>query len=104
MILASFTVPTGSLESLTWDDAKAQEFQSAAARFHELSHAATDAGAANAESLPSQLAAAQAEYEALRSQLDAARIRPRQVAVVLRWLGVAITITGGVFYYRSLQT
>jgi hypothetical protein len=102
MILVSFVIPSRSLSGAGWGQDRAREYQAASAKFHELSHAAAEAKRrGDSQSASDQLAAAKAEYEALRSKLDNARARPRQIAGILRGIGLVVATVGGIVYFRS---
>jgi hypothetical protein len=102
MVGLSFIVSGPSVGRALWSDAQAGEYQQAALRLHELSHAhgeAAENGAA--EKIPTELAAAQARYDSIRSQLDGARHSPNQLATALRWAGVGSALVGLVVYFAS---
>jgi hypothetical protein len=101
LIGASF-LTFDSASRARWSAAQASEYQQAALRLHELSHAhegAPDGG--DAESVHQELAAAQKRYDAIRADLDGARQTPLLLKSVLRWGGVVIAVGGIVAHFAA---
>jgi hypothetical protein len=88
-----------------WTSAQASEYQETALQLHELSHEAAElAGGDGANTLADKLANAQAKYDAVRGQLDAARQSTRQWAAALRWLGIAGVVSGVIAYFAAAES
>ena len=78
-----------------WTQEQASKYQAASADVHRLSmQAGSTPPEDQTRSLQNELAKAQAEYGALRDELDAARARPGRIAAILRYLGIALAVGG----------
>lgn len=85
-----------------WSPEQAEQYQAAAARLHGLSHESVHATRnGDAQAVHEKLEKAKVEYDALRTQLDAAIVRPGQIAFVLRTAGFALLAAGGFGLYYS---
>ena len=86
-----------------WTDAKAIEYQKASADFHELAHELghrDDRGGSSADT-EQKVKAAEARFDQLRGELQAARGRTLNWAIALRVIGAAMAITGAVAYFAT---
>jgi hypothetical protein len=88
-----------------WTDEKALQYQEASATLHglahEIGHAPENPGVGT--NSQQQLEAAQARFDELRRQLQAARSRSINWALALRSLGVVFAIVGSVAYFAKLR-
>lgn len=104
MIGASLLLPEQSLARSGWSDEQAVQYQAAAANLHRLSHEAAEASPGEqAEAIRRELDEAQAKYNHLRTELDAARGLTGRVTKTLRLLGVALALVGVVLTLTSRQ-
>jgi hypothetical protein len=88
-----------------WTDEKALQYQEASATLHglahEIGHAPENPGVGT--NSQQQLEAAQARFDELRRQLQAARSRSINWALALRSLGVVFAIVGSVSYFAKIR-
>jgi hypothetical protein len=99
VIAISFVWPTRATQRRAWSMEQAKQYKAAAGKLHSLSHEITHADANREAAVRQELNTAQAEYDALRRDLDAALSRPRRWAWIMRSAGIlAICIGGAVLF------
>ena len=95
LIAWSFILPGASNQRAAWSQEQARDYQAAAIKLHGLSHEfAHESREGNEEALRPELDKAQAEYDALRIQLESAMARPQRIAWILRFGGVLLAVGG----------
>jgi hypothetical protein len=102
VLVVSFFWPGQTISRAAWSDEQAKAYQTASVKLHSLSHETT-AAAANAtadKALREKLDKAQAEYKAIRSQLDSAIDRPKYVTFAMRIAACLMAIVGLTLIYR----
>jgi hypothetical protein len=97
-VLLSLFWPNGASQS-SWSPEQAKKYQSASVELHGLSHSMAHAKPDEQAALNKKLQQAEADYKAIRSQLDSAIDRPGRISVVLRWTGIALMAIGGLTLY-----
>jgi hypothetical protein len=105
--LASFAIsfiwPNQATSRANWSTEDAKAYQSASVKLHALSHESVHAaGTKNEKAIREKLDQAEAEYNALRGELDSAIERPKQIRIALRVAGL-LSVAGGaaIFYKRA---
>ena len=84
-----------------WSRERARDYQAAAIKLHGLSHDSVHATQPEKiQAVDAELKKAHAEYDALRSELESAIARPKQVAWMLRIGGVVLALVGGGLLYK----
>ncbi len=77
------------------------QYQAASLKLHSLSHAALHSTPeADRESQQMELKQADADYQAIRAQLDSATNRPKNIAFAMRIIGAGLLIVGGISLHR----
>lgn len=100
LILFSFMLPARLLSQSNWTPEQAKQYQAASLKLHSLSHASLHSTPeADREAQQNQLKQADADYQAIRSQLDSATKRPKNIAFAMRILGAGLLIVGGITLY-----
>jgi hypothetical protein len=105
LIGLSFVWPTMASSQSAWPNEKAEAYQAASANVHRLSmqmagRTPQDQTRAHHE----ELANAQTNYAALRTELDEARIRPARIATILRYSGILLAAGGAVWLFARRET
>jgi Flp pilus assembly protein TadB len=96
----SFVLPSASSRRAAWSQEQALEYQAASIKLHSLSHEfAHEARKGNEEALRPALDKADAEFEALRAELESAMGRPRRVVWLLRFGGVLLAAGGAAILF-----
>src|SRR4051812_28359615 len=95
LVLASFLLPSGAINTSSWTPAEAKQYQAASIKLHGLSHATVHATADQQQALHRQLEEAQTEYNAIREKLDTSIDRPHKMALILRPAGFPLLAVGG---------
>jgi hypothetical protein len=98
----SFVWPGSSTRLARWSTDQALEYQAASANLHRLSHEfSRSAGTDKAQQVRAELHKAQSEFDVLRAELDSATARPKQIAMLLRFGGLALAAAGAAdIYFR----
>lgn len=93
---ASFIVPSLFPARSVWTTEKARQYQAALAAGHPHGHGHIDEPPDHQSQQPPPRAVteAQAKFERLQAELDAARSRPARVATLLRATGVVLALVG----------
>jgi hypothetical protein len=101
LLAVSFFWPGQSVSRAAWSPDQAKAYQAASVKLHSLSQeTVTTPGSNNNKANREKLAQAEAEYKAIRSQLDSAIDRPKYITYALRILGSLFAITGLTLIYR----
>ena len=101
ILLVSFFWPGQSASRAAWSPEQAKAYEAASVKLHSLSQETVGAAGANGQkALREKLDKAEAEYKAIRSQLDSAIDRPKYITYALRILGSLFAITGLTLIYR----
>jgi hypothetical protein len=87
-----------------WTDEKAIQYQEAAAMFHVLAHESghTPENGPGGTERGEKLREAQLRFDELRHELESARSRLINWAIVLRTIGVVLAIVGAIAYFANL--
>jgi hypothetical protein len=103
LLVASFFWPGQSISRTAWSPEQAKAYQAASVKLHSLSQeTAASAGRNNEKALREKLSKAEADYKAIRTQLDAAIDRPKHVTLFLRICGSLLAIIGlSMIYSRA---
>lgn len=104
LILLSLFLPSLAISRTNWSPEQAKRYQDASIQLHSLSHAAVHAARdGTASETREKLQLAEAEYKAIRADLDSATARPARIALVLRLSGIALLAVGafGLYYIRT---
>jgi hypothetical protein len=89
----SFTRHVDTSGRIAWSQDEARQYQAAAKKLHGLSHEFVHASQrADGPEVRAELHKAQAEYDALRTQLESAMARPWYIALLLRVGGVLLML------------
>ena len=97
LLAASFLVPSQATSRASWSPEQAHAYQRASVKLHGLSHELEHAaGSKDEPAIKEKVKEAQAEYGALRTQLDAAIDRPKHIATTLQ-IGGSLLIATGAF-------
>jgi hypothetical protein len=105
LILASVFLPKSALNNGIWSQEQAEKYQAASVKLHSLSHGSLHPSPnADPVAMRKELEQADQEYKAIRAQLDAALGRPKKLAWILRGVGVALMIVGGVVAHSMRGT
>jgi hypothetical protein len=102
-IAASFVLPAASSRRAAWSDEQAKQYQAASIKLHSLSHEAVHAEESHddeSEAIQGELKKAQAEFDALRGDLESAMGRPKRLAWLLRVGGVLLVLGASAAIYR----
>ena len=100
VIALSFFSPGKTSQRHAWTDTQAQLYQASSAKLHALSHQLAQASPDQRQAVENELSKAQADYDALRHDLESAIERPNQVAWFLRIAGLlCIAVGGGLLYF-----
>jgi hypothetical protein len=101
LLAVSFFWPGQSVSRAAWSPEQAKAYQAASVKLHSLSQqSVATAGSNNDKALREKLAEAEAEYKAIRSQLDSAIDRPKHITLALRICGSLSAIAGLSLIYR----
>jgi hypothetical protein len=101
LLAVSFFWPGQSLSRSAWSPEQAKAYQAASVKLHGLSQeTVAAAGSNNDKANREKLAQAEAEYKAIRSQLDSAIDRPKYITYALRIFGSLLAIAGLALIYR----
>lgn len=101
LLAISFFWPGQSLSRSAWSSEQAQAYQAASVKLHGLSQeTVATAGSNNDKANREKLERAEAEYKAIRAQLDSAIDRPKYITYTLRILGSLLAIAGLTLIYR----
>ncbi len=101
LVLFSFMLPTKLLSQSGWTPEQAKRYQDASLKLHSLSHASLHSTPeADREAQQRELNQADADYQAIRRQLDSATNRPKNIAFAMRLVGGGLLIVGGIAFYR----
>lgn len=85
-----------------WPDDKAEAYQAASAELHRLSiQTGATAPENQTRAARDQLADAQANYAALRTELDDVRSRPARIGIILRYTGILLAVVGSIWTIAS---
>jgi hypothetical protein len=99
-IALSFLSPGKTSQQQAWSDTQAQQYQATSAKLHALSHEISHATPEQKQAVQDQLNKTQAEYNALRGELESAIARPNRVAWAMRIAGLlCVAVGGGILYY-----
>lgn len=100
LIVASLLVPKWlSSDSPAWSPEQARRLQQASARLHHLTHQhGEEISGPDAHQPPAEFKEAEAEFNELSGQLDAARNQPARLSAVLRVLGIALAVAGAIMH------
>jgi hypothetical protein len=97
----SFVWPGQSASRAAWSPEQAKAYDVASIKLHSLSQeTVAAAGSNNAKALRSKIDQAEAEYKAIRSQLDSAIDRPKHITLALRISATLLAIVGLTLIYR----
>jgi hypothetical protein len=100
-LAVSFFWPGQSVSRAAWSPEQAKAYQAASVRLHSLSQeTVASAGSNNDKGVREKLEKAEAEYKAIRSQLDSAIDRPKYITFAIRILGSLLAIAGMTMIYR----
>jgi hypothetical protein len=101
LLAVSFFLPGQSVSRSAWSPEQAKAYQDASVKLHGLSQQTVAAAGSNDDkSNREKLAQAEAEYKAIRSQLDSAIDRPKYITHALRIVGSLMAIAGLALIYR----
>ena len=101
LLAVSFFWPGQSVSRAAWSPEQAKAYQAASVKLHSLSQeTVATAGSNNEKAIRAKLAQAEAEYKAIRSQLDSAIDRPKHITLALRIAGSLMAIAGLTLFYR----
>jgi hypothetical protein len=103
-IATSFVWPGKASRLSGWSNEQAQLYQAASTKLHSLLHEIAKAPADRKQGVQDQLKSSQAEYDALRSELESAMSRPRHLSWILRTFGALLVVGGGIILYRLPTT
>jgi hypothetical protein len=102
LILGSLLLPTSVTGRAGWSPEQAKKYQEAAVKLHSLSHASLHTSPeADQPAKRKELQQAEADYNAIRSQLDSAIARPKKITWAIRLAGVALVAIGGFGLYHG---
>jgi hypothetical protein len=102
LIGLSFVWPRMFPAQAAWSDEKAEAYQAASADLHRLSMQTGAAAPENqTRAAQEQLADAEANYAALRTELEDARSRPARIAIILRYSGILFAVVGSIWTVAS---
>lgn len=105
LVALSFFWPTKSMSRASWSIEQARAYSEASAKLHGMSHEFVQAvGKPNEKEIREKFNEAKADYDALRTQLDAAVERPKHTTLALRVCGTLIAIAGLAILYRQPST
>jgi len=107
LILLSLFWPTGTVSHANWSPDQAKQYQAASVKLHGRSHASVHPSPdADPQAMRKELQQAEADYKAIRTQLDSAINGPKRFALALRAAGIAILVAGGagMYYFRAPAT
>lgn len=101
LLAISFFWPGQSVSRAAWSTEQAKAYQDASVKLHSLSQETVGTAGANSQkALREKLDKAEAEYKAIRSQLDSAIDRPKHITLALRIFGTLMAIAGLTLIYR----
>ena len=101
LLAVSFFWPSQSVSRSAWSPEQAKAYQAASVKLHGLSQeTVAAAGSNNDKANREKLARAEAEYNAIRSQLDSAIDRPKYITYAMRIFGSLFAIAGLTLIYR----
>ncbi len=104
LIALSLFWPGHAVSRASWSQAQAQQYQAASVKLHSLSHASLHpTSGADAQAARKALDDARTDYESIRAQLDSAIDAPKRMALIVRAIGVALILAGGIgmYYFRA---
>lgn len=101
-LIVSFFWPSETTGHGAWPPEKAKAFQDASIKLHSLSQQGiAAAGSEKEKKLRQDLARADTEFKALKSELDAAIDQPKHIKLLLRICGTLTAIVGLGLIYRG---
>jgi hypothetical protein len=101
LLAVSFFWPSQSASRAAWSPEQAQAYQAASIKLHSLSQESVAAAGSNKDkTIREKLGQAEAEYKAIRSQLDSAIDRPKSITLALRIAGSLAAIVGLILIFR----
>ncbi len=101
LLAVSFFWPGQSVSRAAWSSDQAKAYQAASMKLHSLSQeTVASAGANGDKAVREKLEKAEADYKAIRSQLDSAIDRPKYITFAIRILGSLLAIAGMTLIYR----
>jgi hypothetical protein len=104
LLAASFILPSQATSRGSWSPEQAQAYQRASAKLHGLSHElAHAAGSKDEPAIKEKVKEAQAEYGALRTQLDIAIDRPKHIATALQIGGSLLIAIGAIVMFAKRE-
>jgi hypothetical protein len=104
VLLLSLIWPQDAKKGAGWDDQKAAEYRAASLKLTGLAHQAIqNSGPKDDAAMHKKLDEAKAEYEVLRSELDAAIARPKNTRLAMRIVGALCVIAGAAVVMNKQQ-
>jgi hypothetical protein len=101
LLAVSFFWPGQSVSRAAWSIEQAKAYQAASLKLHSLSQeTVAKAGSDKDKALREKFVEAEAEYKAIRSQLDSAIDRPKHITRAIRIAGSLMAIAGLTLIYR----
>ena len=101
LLIISFFWPGKSTSRAAWSAKQAQAYQAASVKLHSLSQQTVASAGANKEkAIREKLSQAEAEYKAIRTELDSAIDRPRHIALIMRICGSLLAILSLLMLYN----
>lgn len=98
--LSMFWPSSASAGRSNWSPQQAKQYQQASARLHELSHAPEHPTPAQTLAHDRELKQAEAEFGAMRADLDTALGSSGKTTTILRLAGAVLIITGCIALYQ----
>jgi hypothetical protein len=99
VIAISFVWPGKSSQRDAWSLEQAKQYQAAASKLHKLLDEKTNAKPGRDVTVRKKLETAEAEYNALRGDLDSAMSRPQRWAWTMRVVGMIAVVIGGALLF-----
>ena len=102
LILLSLFWPSGATSRANWSAEQAKQYQAASIKLHSLSHASVHPGTdVDPQAQRKELQQAEADYKAIRAELDSAIDRPKHLILAFRVAGVTLVAAGGLGMYYA---
>ncbi len=104
LVLLSLVLPGRAIGRANWSQKQATQYQAASVKLHSLSHASVHPSPdADRQAMHQELQQAEADYKAIRAQLDSAIDGPKNFTRTIRAAGIVLVLAGGLgmYYVRT---